>query len=148
MWTRGVPTAAVLLAATVQAGNVPPYSILRAPSDLHWVTDSTLPGTKWARVIGDGTKVREKDVMMAVWDAGTEIPPHRHGGACDGVVMEGVVIVTTECEKAKELPSGSFFMIGGDSLHSFRCAPGSSCRIYISQPNARERVTETCPASR
>jgi quercetin dioxygenase-like cupin family protein len=147
-----VLTMGVLFTARGQAGDDWSLAILHPAPDLVWTKDPDVPGGLRAGLMGDGTRPDEVYVMMARWEAGTYISPHRHMGMCHGVIVEGTIVVTTKCGESAEssvLPPGSFFAIGNRTVHSFRCLEGGGrCQLYFSQPNTRERVLEDCPGGK
>lgn len=137
-----------VLGTVTGAGGEGSFVIMRSPSDLQWTKDPDIPGGFRARVMGEGTRPREHDVMMLRWQPSTRVPPHRHKGEmCHGVVLEGMIVAATACGESKELPAGSFFFFGGEAIHSLRCMEGGAgCRLYWSQPSIREPVALDCPS--
>ena len=121
-------------------------AILLSPSDMEWKKDPSIPDTDRARVMGSTVRPGARDVFMLRMGAGKEIPAHYHsGGFCNGVVVRGTVVVTTSCSEEKVLPPGSFFFVGGETVHSFRCIAGDGrCELFLAQPNAAERIGVEC----
>lgn len=120
-------------------------ALLRSPKDMAWALDPEVNGGQRAMVLSRGASSSDRETAMFLWPPGGHVTAHRHTGTiCDGVVIEGTIIVTTGCGSLrvqKELPTGSYFLIGGDTVHSLSCrSEGASCRIFWSQPNKAKRA--------
>jgi mannose-6-phosphate isomerase-like protein (cupin superfamily) len=137
--------AMILLLASPESAGQGSFVYLRSGDELEWIKDPAVDGGSRAPLLGDSGHIARDAVAMLRWSPGAMIALHGHKGhACHGVILEGTVVVTT-CDQRKELPAGSFFFIGGETLHAFQCAQSGACRIYMTEPNAKEFAKDGCP---
>jgi quercetin dioxygenase-like cupin family protein len=125
------------------------FVLLQSKADLIWSADPTVKDGSRALLLGRVDDPSQDSSAMIKWEPGTGFPWHQHPGhACQGVVLEGTVVVTTACGTSKELSAGSFFFIGGPHPHALRCkAGGAQCFMYVHDPNQKHFLGSECGQS-